>query len=114
MKHLNMKKAIERYNDLMMRLCYEHVTIGTRFSEGTEDWNIRDMVAEADYVLSCYYEEGHCNGDMRYSDDEEERKLWRSETGRLKRFINAYEPFIEGVRCSENHCSDYDNRYSYM
>lgn len=94
----------------MESLCYEHLTIGTTLSEGTENWNIRDMVAECDYVLSCYYEDGHCNGDMRYSDNESERKTWRSETGRLKRFIEAYKPFIEGVVCASGHCSKYDNR----
>ena len=108
MKHLNMKKAVERYNDIMYSICREHVTIGTRFSENTDGWNIRDMVAECDYQLSTYYEEGHCNGDMRYSDDEDDRKTWRRETGRLKRFIKAYEPFIDDVVCKEGHCSQYD------
>lgn len=108
MKHLNMKTAVERYNGIMFYICREHVTIGTRFSEDTEGWNIRDMVAECDYQLSTYYEEGHCNGDMRYSDDEDERKAWKSETGKLKRFIKAYEPFIEDVVCKKGHCSQYD------
>ena len=102
-------KAVKRYNDIMMSLCYEHVTIGTRYSEGTENWNIRDMVAECDYVLSCYFEGGHLRAEMRHSEDTEARKLWRSETGKLKRFIAAYEPFIEGVICEAGHCSQYDN-----
>ena len=109
MNEFNFEKAVKRYNDIMMSLCYEHVTIGTRYSEDTEGWNIRDMVAECDYVLSCYFENGHCNADLRYSDEPEERKLWRSETGKLKRFIAAYEPFIEGVICESGHCSQYDN-----
>lgn len=109
MKNLNMEKAIERYNDLMFSLCYEHNTIGTSYSESTDGWNLRDMVAETDYVLSCYFESGHINADMRYSDDEEERKAWLSETGRLKRFIEAYKPFIDDFRCVIGHCSQYDN-----
>ena len=109
MKNLNIKTAIKRYNDIMGNIGYEHNQIDTCFSEGTENWNLRDMIAECDYILSCYYEEGHCNGDMRYSEDEYERKLWRSETGRLKRFIEAYKPFIKDLKCATGHCSSYDN-----
>lgn len=42
------------------------------------------MVAECDYALSCYYEDGHCNAEMRLSKDIEERKMWKTETGKLK------------------------------
>lgn len=108
MKKLNMKTAINRYNDIMETIGHEHNTIGTKFSEGTDNWNLRDMVAECDYTLSTYYEDGHCNGDMRYSEDEKERKMWRSETGRLKRFINAYKPFMWGMKTTQGHCSQYD------
>ena len=110
MKQLNMKKAIERYNDIMECIGYEHNTIGTRLSESTEGWNLRDMVAECDYTLSTYYEEGHCNADMRYESDERSRKAWKSETGKLKRFIATYEPFIIDMVVTVNHCSRYDNK----
>lgn len=110
MKKLNMAAAIKRYNNLVESLCYEHCAIGTVLSEGTENWNLRDMVAECDYILSCYYEDGHCNCDLRYSEDEEERKAWRSETGKLRRFIETYKPFIKDLVCVSGHCSKYDNR----
>ena len=109
MKKVNMVSAIRRYNDIMEHIGYEHNTIGTKYSEGTEEWNLRDMVAEADYALSCYYEVGHCNEEMRHSEYEDERKMWRSETGKLKRFIEAYEPFIKDMVCAEGHCSRFDN-----
>lgn len=109
MNKLNMETAIKRYNKLLNELNYEHHTIGTRFSEGTEGWNLRDMVAECDYILSCYYEAGHCNNDMRYSEDMEERKMWMSETGKLKRFIEKYKPYINDLKCIAGHCSKYDN-----
>lgn len=109
MKQLHMESVIKRYNGIMNDLCYEHNTIGERLSENTEKWNLRDMVAECDYVLSTYYEDGHCNEELRHSDDADERKMWRSHTGRLRRFIKSYEPFIRDLICSEGHCSQYDN-----
>ena len=104
MKKLNMQSAVKRYNGIMMDICAEHCTIGTQFSEDTENWNLRDMVAECDYWLSCYYEKGNVRFDMIQDD----RKLWLSETGKLKRFIEAYEPFIRNMVCTEGHCSQYD------
>lgn len=107
MKKVNMNSAIKRYNDIMYTCGYEHSTIGTRFSENTENWNLRDMVAEADYLLSCYTESGHC----RYEDrllSKEDYKIWLSESGRLKRFIKAYEPFIQDMICEVGHCSRFD------
>ena len=109
MAELNMKEAIRKYNNIMMTLGYEHNAIDPDWGEDTENWNLRDMVAECDYTLSCYYEEGHCNNDMRYSSDEYERKCWKSETGRLKRFINRYASYINDMKCATRHCSQYDN-----
>ena len=108
MKKLNMESALKRYNDIMETCCYEHSTIGTIYSENTENWNLRDMVAEADYLLSCYYEEGHCRCDDRHL-SEDDYKMWVSETGKLKRFIKAYEPFVEDMICEQGHCSRFDN-----
>lgn len=109
MKTLNMITAIKRYNDIMAVIGLEHNTIGTRYSECTDEWTLRDMVAECDYVLSTYYELGHCNCDLRYSEDVNDRKMWKSETGRLERFIKTYEPFIKDLKCVTGHCSRYDN-----
>lgn len=109
MNKLNLETALKRYNGIMANLGYEYNQIGTRFSEKNENWNLRDMVSECDYVLSCYYDDGHVAGEMRYSEDPEERKMWKSETGKLARFIKAYEPFIDDLVCFEKHCSKYDN-----
>lgn len=105
MKNVNINRAIKRYNDIMTYLSYEHNTIETDFSEGTEGWNLRDMVAECDYILSTYYESGHANAEIK----EENYKEWKSQTGKLKRFIEAYKPFIEDLKCASGHCSKYDN-----
>lgn len=66
------------------------------------------MVDECDYTLSTYYEYGHCNCEMRFSDDENERKAWASDVGRLKRFIKHWFPYIKDMKCAEGHCSKYD------
>lgn len=109
MKNLNMESALKRYNNLMYSLGYEHSSIKCTLSENTNEWNLRDMVAECDFILSTYYEVGHCNEEMRHSYNDDERKMWRSDVGKLSRFIKAYEPFIEGMICAEGHCSKYDN-----
>lgn len=108
MKKLNMESAIKRYNDIMYCIGYEHNAIGTVLSENTENWNLRDMVVECDYTLSTYYESGHCNEELRHSEEAEERKMWKSDVGRLERFIKAYEPFIKDMECFSGHCSKYD------
>lgn len=101
--------VVKRWNKLMIELCYEYNTIGLDYSQFTEKWNLRDLICEADYILSCYYEDGNYNCEMKYSYDIEERKMWRNETEKLKRFINRYKPFIENMKCTVNHCSKYDN-----
>ena len=103
-----MKSAVKKYNDIMETCGYEFNTIGTSLSEGTENWNLRDMVAECDYVLSTYYEDGHCNCEMKFSEDEDDRKRWVSEVGMLKRFIKHWEPYIDGMEWTQGHCSMYD------
>ncbi len=106
---LQLAKATTRYNDLMYDLCHEHHTIGTKLSQGTENWNLRDMVAECDYHLSTYYESGHMNADLIHG-DEDERKAWRSETGKLRRFIKRFKPYITDMKCTTGHCSRYDSK----
>lgn len=38
-------------DDIMFAIGYEHNTINTHYSEDTNAWNLRDMVAEVAYVL---------------------------------------------------------------
>lgn len=107
MKNLDMDKITKRYNRLMYDLALDHLTIGTLSSEDTENWNLRDMVSEAQYQLDIHYEEDTLSGEMRYGDDYE-RKEWRSEVGKLARFIKAYAPYIKDMKCVSGHCSKYD------
>lgn len=112
MKTLNMETATKRYNDLMYDLCLDHLTIGTSSSEETAGWNLRDMISEAQYQLDLYYEESSLANEMRYSDNSEERAIWKSESGMLRRFIKAYQPFVKEMKCTAGHCSKWDNHRS--
>lgn len=105
MKQFDYEKAVKKYNGIMFGMCYEHNTINTEYSEGTENWNVRDMVAEVDYVLSTYYESGHANADMK----EDAPEQWEIDVAELKAFIKAYKPYISGIKCVSGRCSQYDN-----
>ena len=128
----NMRTAIRQYNALMNSLCYEHNTIGTSLSENTENWNLRDMVSECQYVLDCCYEEGNVNNEGQYPEywqyteadmlnptrfsyikrhNEAQKELhteWLSKTRRLRNFIKKYSPYIKDMKCCMGHCSCWD------
>lgn len=124
-----MKMAIKKYNELMCMVCCEHNTIGTRLSERTEEWNLRDMVSECQYQLDCYYEEGHnayeqlhaldgvsMTFDELMDDRVIERHTWmvigveeaKKEMKALRQFINTYKKDIVGMECHQGHCSMWD------
>lgn len=108
MKHLNLERAIDRYD----RIMYDHIGEEASTIENP-GWNLRDLVAEADYQLGTFYDPGHSNDtrdEWAFDDTGEWRKEWYSATGKLKRFIAAYEPFIRDMVCTESHGSDrFDN-----
>ena len=108
MEQKEFEKAVRRYNKLMFEMALEFLTIGTNLTEEREvkaQWNIRDLVSECQYQLDTYYEEGHANYELR----DGYMKMWRSETAKYRRFIQAYLPYIDGVKCRSHHCSKYDN-----
>ena len=117
MKASIVESAAKKYNEIMNCIGQEHKTIGTILSENSSDnpvniqnrlYTLRDMVAECDYILSLYYESGHGRNDLRYG-DELERKCWRSDVGKLKRFIAHYEKYLTPeIGNVERHCSRYD------
>ena len=115
------KQATKTYNNIMRDLCLEHCTIGTNLSEDTENWNLRDMVAEMDYQLNIwldpdcmYYIDAHDEyqptiqvgnrtvGEYLYN--------WQKEVARMKRFIAKYETQITNLQCHSEHCSRFDNK----
>ena len=106
------KKAIKWYNDIMWDICREHLTIGTRLSEGTEHWNLRDMVSEMQYTLdiyddpgTIYWEDAH---DPYQPEDRSWYRQWYNEKARMKRFIDRYKNEALQMECTEGHCSRYD------
>lgn len=107
------KKATERYNDLMMMVGHEYDTIDTRYTEDPDRvgrWTLRDLVSEVYYCLGTYYEQGHCNHDMICKDNEDyDPARWRSETGKLKRFIITYGNMSYKIPLFEGHASSFDD-----
>ena len=100
------EKAKNRFNKLMRELALDYLQID-ECGEGTQNWNLRDMIAECDYQLSTYYEGGHINEEMR----EDDPKGWRSEVCKLMRFIKAYAPMAENIIETERHSSrKFDNK----
>lgn len=96
---VNNEKIVKRWNSVMSDICVEHIEIGTSLSElefrkdyyGTEHGiSVEWMLEEAKYWLSCYYESGNVRCDDRFI-DEDNYKIWVSETGRLKRLIAKLE-----------------------
>lgn len=92
--YTNETKAKNRYNKIMFELGNEHRTIGTEYSENTNDWGIAEMIKECEYQLEMHLSDGTSYSDMRYDDDPENRKQWKREVGKLSRFIKAYQDYI--------------------
>ncbi len=56
-----------------------------------EDYTDEEIVSEAEYRLSTYFEDGHINSDeMRMGDDLEMSKIARKDIKMLKAFIKKY------------------------
>ena len=104
--------ALKQYNNIMNDICHEHLTIGTRLSEGTENWNLRDMVSEMQYQLEIwddpdciYWQDAH---DESQPSDRSWYKNWCSEKARMKRFIERWKDEAMKMECTEGHCSNFD------
>ena len=95
---------IHGYNALMLDLGYPDKTIGLDFSGDTANWNIRDVVAEIEYIRSTFYDKDHDNAKIR----DEDPLLFNRLTSRLRYFIRTYKPYIEDVKATTKHNSKYD------
>jgi hypothetical protein len=47
-----------------MNYAMSNLTIGTSLSEGTEEYGMKEMVYECEYLQSTYYEGGHSNNEF--------------------------------------------------
>ena len=97
-------RLVRTYNKLMLDLGYQDKTIGLEFSGDTANWNVRDIVSEAEYIRSTFYDKNHNNAKMR----DENFILFDRLTGRLRYIIRKYKPYIEDVKATTKHNSKYD------
>lgn len=102
------RTAKRRYNRLMIKAGFPECTIGTDASVGTDNWNIRDMVAECDVKSLLYTEEGNPKYLLRRSENIDERKQWTSEYSGFRNFVKNYEIYAEELQCDTAHLSQYD------
>lgn len=107
-----MKNAVKKYNEIMYSICCDHLTIGTRFSEGTQNWNLRDMVSEMQYTLDLWneststaYADAH---DPNQPNGKPWYRNWVNEKNRMKRFIEKYKNEALKMSCTESHFSKFD------
>lgn len=102
------RNAKRRYNRLMRKAGYPEFTVDTIDSVGTDNWNLRDLVAECDAKMELYKEDGHPKCLLHTSSNPEERKMWSSEYSGFKNFVKDYEMYIEDMQCEAAHLSQYD------
>ena len=107
-----MISAVRQYNNIMFAICHEHLTIGTDYSEGTENWNLRDMVSEMQYTLDLWNDPGSTAYDDAHDNTQPPNKPWYknwlNEKARMKRFIAKYKDEALTMNCTESHYSKYD------
>jgi hypothetical protein len=65
--------------------------ISTDDGKEIEDYTPQEVIAEARYVLSCFYEGGHLNNEWLNSDNKDERRDALNEVKALKAFIKKHE-----------------------
>ena len=89
------RKICERFDDVMDYIGCGHIATMRETSElycCRGDYGLMDgitlswMLKEAEYWLSCYYEEGNVRCDDRF-EGKDAYQAWLAETGRLKRLV---------------------------
>ncbi len=98
------EKALPKFDELICNYYSGDETVGDN-EEKKKKWNLRDLVAEMDYCLFRYYEEGNANFESRRYNYKE----WLSDVKKMKRFIQRWLPACEGMKPYEKHCSHYDD-----
>lgn len=99
---LYFKYTLTKYNEMMIELNHESGVIGPGKNE---NWNLRDMVSEVEYLRSTYYDNNHVNSKLRT----ENLKEFNRRTARLRYFIRAYRDHVNDLVVTQKHNSKYDN-----
>lgn len=99
---IHFKYVLTYYNDLMYTINNESGVIGPGKNE---NWNLRDMVSEVEYLRSLYYTPGNDRSNLRYTD----RKTFNRVTARLHSFLRKYRDHVGDLVVTEKHNSKYDN-----
>jgi len=78
-----------------MQFAFECICADDSKSQGREvtpeDYSDDELVSEAEYRLSTYFEDGHVNNDeMRMGDEPESNKIAQKDIKMLKAFIKKY------------------------
>lgn len=103
-----MANTITTYNNIMTAVAREYNTIGTQYSEGTEGWNVRDMVAEVQHVLDVFldpdsgeYEDAHDTPVIAGYRPWYEQ--YKNLVRRMRRFIEAHKDEAMTMECATEH-----------
>lgn len=99
---LYFKYTLNKYNAMMKELDHES---GVIESGKNENWNLRDMVSEVEYLRSTYYDKDHDNSKLKEIDIKE----FNRRTQRLRHFIRTYRDHIGELVAYTRHNSKYDN-----
>jgi len=75
------------------------------YNQDISKWTIRDIVSEAEYIRSTYYQKGHPNNALRTTDYYE----WNKRTHRLRNWIRNHKGKIDGVKAYKKHGTKYDD-----
>ena len=96
------KYILNKYNEMMIELDHESGVIGPGKNE---NWNLRDMLSEVEYLRSTYYDKNHVNSKLRAED----LKEFNKRTARLRYFIRTYRDHVNDLVVTQKHNSKYDN-----
>lgn len=86
-----------KYNTMMIELNHD--------SGYNENWTLRDMVSEVEYLRSLYYTPGHERNKLKTEDP----ARFNKETNRLRFWIRKYKDQITDIKAYTTHNSKYDN-----
>jgi len=98
----DLKPIIKSYNELVTDLGFKDSIIGPGKNE---NWNLRDMVSEVEYIRSLYYTKGHDRNKLKADD----LVTFTRHTYRLRYFLRTHKPKISDLVVTQEHNSKYDN-----